>query len=54
MERIDAFVDFMRSYENMVFATAVRLLGNEPDAADIAQEVFLKAHEHFEMLQDNP
>ena len=54
MDSIDSFVDFMKSYQNMVFATAVRLLGSEFDAADIAQEVFLKAHERFDMLQSNP
>ena len=31
----------------MVFATAVRLLGNRSDAEDIAQHVFLKAFQHF-------
>ena len=41
----------MRSYQNMVFTTAYRLLADEAEAQDIAQEVFLKAYEHFEKLQ---
>lgn len=38
----------------MVFATAVRLLGNPADAEDAAQTVFLKAFERFADLADNP
>ena len=44
------FEAFMRAYQDLVFSTAIRLLGNESDAADIAQEVFLKAFEHYEEL----
>jgi RNA polymerase sigma-70 factor (ECF subfamily) len=45
------FTTFMRNYQNMVFTTAVRLVGNEAQAEDISQEVFLKAYEHFDSLQ---
>ena len=38
----------------MVFATAVRLLGNVSDAEDAAQTVFLKAYERFEDLGPSP
>ena len=38
----------------MVFATAVRLLGNAADAEDAAQTVFLKAFERFDELGANP
>ncbi len=38
----------------MVFATAVRLLGNEADAEDVAQTVFLKAFQRFDGLRDSP
>lgn len=44
----------MRNYQDMVYGTAVRLLGNETDAQDIAQNVFLKAHECFAMLAASP
>jgi RNA polymerase sigma-70 factor (ECF subfamily) len=44
------FEEFMRKYQNMVYGTAVRLLGNETDAADISQEVFLKAYERYAEL----
>ncbi len=41
------FTTFMRNYQDMVYTTAVRLLGNETQAEDIAQEVFLKAYERW-------
>jgi RNA polymerase sigma-70 factor (ECF subfamily) len=47
------FVAFMQAYQDMVFSTAVRLLGNETQAEDIAQEVFLKAYERFAQLRDS-
>ena len=48
------FEGFMRNYQNMVYSTAYRLLGNAADAEDIAQEAFLKAYTHFDELRDNP
>ncbi len=47
------FEEFMRNHQNMVFSTALRLLGNEADAADISQEVFLRAFERFVELSTN-
>jgi RNA polymerase sigma-70 factor (ECF subfamily) len=47
-----AFTTFMRSYQDMVYTTAIRLLGNPAQAEDISQEVFLKAYEHFDDLND--
>ena len=38
----------------MVFATAVRLLGNPADAEDIAQTVFLKAFQRFDEIGSSP
>lgn len=37
----------MREYQDMVFATAVRLLGHATEAEDVAQTVFLRAFERF-------
>jgi len=45
------FTTFMRNYQDMVYTTAVRLLGNEAQAEDISQDVFLKAFEHWDNLQ---
>lgn len=54
MTELKQFEVFMRNYQDMVYGTAVRLLGNETDAQDIAQNVFLKAHEAFAMLACSP
>jgi RNA polymerase sigma-70 factor, ECF subfamily len=40
----------MRAYQDMVFSTAARLVGDDRQAEDIAQEVFLKAYENFGQL----
>jgi RNA polymerase sigma-70 factor, ECF subfamily len=47
MTDADRFEAFVREYQDMVFATALRLVGNATDAEDIAQTVFLKAYERF-------
>jgi len=41
----------MQSYQDMVYSTAARLVGNEAQAQDIAQDVFLKAYEHYDRLR---
>jgi RNA polymerase sigma-70 factor (ECF subfamily) len=48
------FEAFMKAYQNMVFTTAVRLLGAEAEAEDVSQEVFLKAYERYAELKDSP
>lgn len=45
---------FMRAYQHMVFSTAARLCGNDAQAEDIAQEVFIKAYENFGHLRSSP
>lgn len=47
------FEAFMSAYQNMVFSTAVRLLNNEADAEDVAQEVFLRAYDRFDTLHQS-
>lgn len=44
----------MHAYQDMVFSTAARLTGNDAQAQDIAQEVFLKAYESFTHLKTSP
>jgi RNA polymerase sigma-70 factor (ECF subfamily) len=48
------FVTFMHAYQDMVFTTAARLTGNDAQAEDISQEVFLRAYEDFENLRTSP
>lgn len=48
------FTTFMRNYQDMVFSTAARLTGNDAQAEDISQEVFLKAYENFDHLSTSP
>ena len=48
------FEAFVKAYQNMVFTTALRLVGRDSDAEDVAQETFLKAYEHFDQLRQSP
>ena len=48
------FEAFVREYQDMVFATAVRLLGRDADAEDVAQTVFLRAFERFAQVGTSP
>ncbi len=49
-----AFEAFLLEYQDMVYATAVRLLGNAMEAEDVAQTVFLKAFEQFDQIGVSP
>ncbi len=44
----------MQAYQDMVYSTAARLLGNDAQAQDIAQDVFLKAFQNFDQLRTSP
>lgn len=48
------FEAFVREYQDMVFATSVRLLGNPVEAEDVSQTVFMRAFERFEALETSP
>jgi RNA polymerase sigma-70 factor (ECF subfamily) len=50
----DRFEAFVREYQDMVFATAVRLLGDATEAEDVAQTVFLRAFERFAAISESP
>jgi RNA polymerase sigma-70 factor (ECF subfamily) len=47
------FTTFMRAYQDMVFTTALRLVGGEAQAEDISQDVFLKAFANFDKLKES-
>ncbi len=44
------FESFVLAYQDMVFSTAVRLLGNDAEAEDVSQEVFVRAWKHWDDL----
>lgn len=48
------FEAFMQSYQDMVYTTAIRLLGSQAEAEDVFQETFLKAYKNFAELKDSP
>jgi RNA polymerase sigma-70 factor (ECF subfamily) len=48
------FEAFVRRYEDMVFTTAVRLLGNPTEAEDVSQTVFMRALERYPSLAASP
>lgn len=54
MSDVARFEAFVREYQDMVFATAVRLLGRENEAEDVAQTVFLRAFERFTEIGASP
>jgi RNA polymerase sigma-70 factor (ECF subfamily) len=54
MTDAEPFEAFVRRYQDMVFATAVRLLGNPADAEDVAQTVFLRAFQRFDTIGPSP
>jgi len=54
MSDVDRFEAFVLRFQDMVFATAFRLLGRPDDAEDVAQTVFLRAFERFDQVGDNP
>lgn len=48
------FEAFMSSYQDMVYTTAMRLLGSQAEAEDVSQETFLKAYKNFAELKASP
>ncbi len=52
MSDTEQFEAFMAAYQDMVYATAFRLLGNEAEAQDVAQEAFVRAWKHWHELKD--
>ena len=43
----EAFEEVYAKFERMVFNLALRMSGNEEDAADLAQEIFLRVYRHL-------
>lgn len=53
MTRRERFESFMRTHQDRVYTLACRLLGRPADAQDVAQQVFLRAWDHFADLDGN-
>ena len=51
---VGAFEAFVRAHQDLVYATALRLLGNPAEAEDVAQTVFMKAFERFDEIGQSP
>jgi RNA polymerase sigma-70 factor (ECF subfamily) len=47
-----AFESVMRQYERLVLVTALRMLGNLPDAQDVSQEVFLRLYRNLGKVEE--
>ena len=54
MTDVSLFEAFVRRYQDMVYGTAVRLLGNPAEAEDAAQTVFLRAFQRFDEVVGSP
>lgn len=54
MSDAQKFEALVLNYQHMVFSTAMRLVANQAEAEDIAQEVFLRAHAHWSEIADSP
>ena len=54
MTDVQGFEAFVRRYQDMVYGTAVRLLGSPAEAEDAAQTVFLKAFQRFDEVGASP
>lgn len=50
MKENDAFAAMFRAYDRRIYYTAYRFLGSREEAADITQEVFLRAWKNFESI----
>ncbi len=48
MSDTDHFESFVREHQDKVYATALRILGNETEARDVAQETFVRAWHHWD------
>lgn len=53
MKDAEVFETLFRGYDKRVYYTALRYLGKAEDAADITQEVFLRAWRHINSLDPN-
>lgn len=47
-----AFEQLVTQYKQLVFATALRLMGNREDADEVTQDVFLKVHDEIKRLEE--
>jgi RNA polymerase sigma-70 factor, ECF subfamily len=48
----DAFGELVRRYQDRIFATVFRILGNAEDAREMAQEAFFRAFSKLETFRE--
>jgi RNA polymerase sigma-70 factor, ECF subfamily len=44
---LEAYAELVRRYQAQVYNTCYRLLGERRDAEDLAQDTFIRVHQHF-------
>ena len=49
----DAFAEIVREHASMVYGTALRIVGNESDAEDVAQECYLELARKAGTIKDS-
>jgi RNA polymerase sigma-70 factor (ECF subfamily) len=51
--RQDQFEAFLRSHEKRIFHYLLSLLGNDTDASDVVQQVFISFYEHIDRVEES-
>lgn len=49
----NAFVHLVRRYQRMIFSLVVKMVGNETDAEDITQEIFIKVYQSLAKFRED-
>ena len=49
---LQSFLQLFEQYRGMLYAIALRMLGQGEDAKDAVQETFIKAYTHLDTLHD--
>lgn len=50
---LNSFVYLVRRYQRMIFSLAVKMVGNEADAEDMTQEIFVKVYQSLSQFRED-